>query len=70
MINNALVSVILGGRGDPGEYFESQPINKDFMRTFLNKHKMNIYVPAFSFWNFSDKPVEMLTIKNVIQKCP
>ncbi len=28
--------------------FENQPINKDFKRTFVNKHKMNIYVSVFS----------------------
>ncbi len=29
---------------------------------------MNIYVPAFSLCNFSDKAVEMQTVKNVRQK--
>ncbi len=37
---------------------------------FVNRHKMNIYVPAFSLCNFTDKAVQMRTMKNVRQKCP
>ncbi len=31
---------------------------------------MNIYVSAFSLCNFSDKAVEMQTMKNVTEKSP
>ncbi len=41
--------------------FENQTINKDFTRTFVNKHKMNRC--SFSLCNFSDKAVEMQTMK-------
>ncbi len=31
---------------------------------------MNIYLPAFSLCNFTDKAVQMRTMNNVRQKCP
>ncbi len=46
--------------------FENLPKNKDFTRTFVNKRKMK----KNSLCNFSNKTVEVQTMKNVRQMCP
>ncbi len=49
--------------------FENLPINKDFISTFCT-YTQNEYVPAFSLCNFSNKAMQMQTMKTVRHSRP